>query len=326
MTFMKIMTVLIAFSLPIYLCAQSYSSGNENQSTPSNDAKKVEKTNSKEANGKEADKKDEKEKPKSAHTFVGSVSFVSDYRFRGISKTMRRPAVQGTMDYSHVSGFYLGTFGSNVDGTTHLYNNTSMEWDFYGGFKGKLLPCSLPDFSYNVGLIYYYYPGGQAFVPERVRYNTLEYYIEISYKWLSFKYSQTLTNYFGVCSDNPPINYEYAYAGYPDRPNGNSRGSIYFEFNASFDIWKKMCFYFVEGGKLNLLFHAGHEWVRHYDQISYTDWRVTLTQEFDWFNIFFSYVGTNANPDYYDIPDNAYHPKKRHLGVQGIVVGVIRVF
>jgi hypothetical protein len=41
---------------------------------------------------------------------------VSDYIFRGISQTQRQPAIQGGFDYSHASGFYVGTWASNVAG------------------------------------------------------------------------------------------------------------------------------------------------------------------------------------------------------------------
>jgi len=265
----------------------------------------------------------EEEKPKSPHTFTGNVSIVSDYRFRGISQTMRRPAIQGGFDYSHTSGIYLGTWASNVDGTTHFYNNTSMEWDLYGGYKGKLFPCALPDFAYNLGVIYYYYPGGQAQNPQNTRYNTAEFYAELSYKWLSIKYSQTMTNYFGINSDNTPFNWS---TNIPDSSNGSSRGSNYIEANLTFDLIEKVCFGCLQAGKLNLLIHAGHQTVRHYEHLSYTDWKATLTQEFDWFNAFVTYVGTNARHAYFDVPDNAFHPKKRDLGAQGVVFGIIKTF
>lgn len=269
--------------------------------------------------------KKEEEKLKSPHTFIGNVSLVSDYRFRGISQTMRRPAIQGGFDYSHISGLYLGTWASNVDGTTHFYNNTSMEWDFYGGYKGKFFPCLSPELVYNIGLIYYYYPGGKSFAEDSVRYNTAEFYFELVYKYLSVKYWQTLTNYFGIESDNPPFNWHRNRA---DQSHGNSKGSVYIEANATFDLYQKMylncsC---LTGGKLTLVVHIGHQTVKNYRHLSYTDWRVTLMQEFDWFNPFFSYVGTNARHAYFDVPDNTFHSNTRYLGAQGVVFGIIRTF
>lgn len=292
---------------------------NQEQSTPSNDAN----TEGEEKTAKQDSDKKEEEKPKSPHTFTGNLSIVSDYRFRGISQTMRHPAIQGGFDYAHTSGIYLGTWASNVDGTTHFYNNTSMEWDLYGGYKGKLFPCSIPDLGYNLGMIYYYYPGGKAQNPHNTRYNTGEFYFELSYKWLSVKYYQTITNYFGINADNTPFNWDDNTA---DPSNKSSRGSCYIEANATFDLMEKVCFRCFQVGKLNLLLHVGHQTVRHYRHLSYTDWKATLTQEFDWLNVFVSYVGTNAKHDYYDVPDNAFHPTKHALGAQGVVLGVIKTF
>ena len=51
----------------------------------------------------------------SPHSLSGNVSMASDYLFRGISQTGGDAAIQGGLDYSHSSGFYLGTWGSNVD-------------------------------------------------------------------------------------------------------------------------------------------------------------------------------------------------------------------
>ena len=76
------------------------------------------------------------------------------------------------------------------------------------------------------------------------------------------------------------------------RPNKSSRGSVYVEANATFDLIEKHHFCCFEAGKLNLTLHIGHQSVRHYGQLSYTDWRATLTQNFAWFNAFISYVGT----------------------------------
>lgn len=305
----------------------------DNKSTPSTDATVDEKKGKKEGEKKDSnkkekedEKKDEKkedEKPKSPHTFTGNVSFVSDYRFRGISQTMRRPAIQGGFDYSHITGFYLGTWGSNVDGTTHFYNNTSMEWDFYGGIKCKPYPCLMPCFAYNIGLIYYYYPGGKAFNSHNTRYDTLEYYLELTYDWLTVKYSQTITNYFGINSDNTAFNWHNNTA---DSSNGSSRGSIYIEASGTYDLCKNIWYGCYKAGKLNILAHIGHQFVRHYHHLSYTDWRVTLTQEFEWLNVFVSYVGTEANHHYYDVPDNAFHLRTRRLGEHGAVIGVIKSF
>lgn len=256
---------------------------------------------------------------------MSNVSLVSDYRFRGISQTMRRPAIQGGFDYSHANGFYSGAWASNVDGTNHFYNNTSMELDVYGGFKGNVFPCSQSGFSYNIGLIYYYFPGGETNLPNSVRYNTGEINVEWTYKWLCVKYSQAFTNYFGTCSDDPPFDWEKNRA---DRSNGSSIGSNYIEASAKFDLYKEnsLPYFSFKLGKLTLFLHVGHLMVRHYGQLSYTDWQAMLVQEFEWLNVFMSYVGTNARHAFYDVPDHASHPKNRHLGAQGVILGVKRIF
>src|SRR5260221_13387417 len=39
---------------------------------------------------------------------TGNMTLVTDYRFRGISQTLDRPAIQRGFDYAHQSSFYLG--------------------------------------------------------------------------------------------------------------------------------------------------------------------------------------------------------------------------
>ncbi len=62
-----------------------------------------------------------------------------EYIFRGISQTAGKPAVQGGFDYTHSSGFYLGTWASNVSWLEDFgaYSRSSLEWDFYGGYKAN---------------------------------------------------------------------------------------------------------------------------------------------------------------------------------------------
>ena len=52
--------------------------------------------------------------PEPDFTFTGNVGLFSQYVFRGISQTNEKPAVQGGFDVSHKSGFYVGTWNSNV--------------------------------------------------------------------------------------------------------------------------------------------------------------------------------------------------------------------
>ncbi len=96
---------------------------------------------------------------------TGSVGFVSDYVFRGISQTAEAPAVQGNIDYVMNNGFKLGTWGSNVD-----FSDASLEMDFYGSYTH-----SLDQWTAETGIVYYTYPGANA------DFNFYELYASLGY-------------------------------------------------------------------------------------------------------------------------------------------------
>lgn len=145
----------------------------------------------------------------SPHSISGNMGVFSDYRFRGISQTFLKPAIQGGIDYSHSSGFYLGNWNSNVSGL--VYTDGSIEMDFYGGYKFNAGPIGM-----DVGLLQYYYPGAKA---SGVKYDTTEAYVAGSWKWFTLKYSITTGDYFGVT---------------------NSDGSGYLDLSASYEIAPKL--------------------------------------------------------------------------------------
>lgn len=94
----------------------------------------------------------------SAQEFSGNVTLVSDYSFRGQSQTGRDAAIQGGFDLGFDSGFYIGTWASNVnfgpysDGADPTY--TSMELDLYAGFSGEMGEGS----TWDVSIIRFEYP------------------------------------------------------------------------------------------------------------------------------------------------------------------------
>ncbi len=90
-----------------------------------------------------------------AITVSGSVGVVSDYRFRGVSQSDEEIAVQGGITIAHDSGFYVGTWGSNLAGWG-TFGGANLELDLIGGFKTKLGEGTTLD----VGLTWYMYPGG----------------------------------------------------------------------------------------------------------------------------------------------------------------------
>lgn len=149
-----------------------------------------------------------------ASPVAGNVTFVSNYVVRGVSQTNFKPAVQGTVEYSHPSGVYAGLFGSNVSwmgdawqapgaggdaadpvlGFSPYGSNSkisgSFELDVYAGVRNKLAG----DLSYDVGAVYYYYPGtynldtsAATGAPGLKKPDTAEVYAGLGWKWFTAK-------------------------------------------------------------------------------------------------------------------------------------------
>lgn len=85
----------------------------------------------------------------------GSVEGVSDYRWRGVSASAGDFAIQGSINVSHSSGFYVGAWSSSIEGGD-TYG--SAEVDLNAGWTGKVAPGLTAD----VGLYYYTYPNGHT--------------------------------------------------------------------------------------------------------------------------------------------------------------------
>jgi uncharacterized protein (TIGR02001 family) len=83
----------------------------------------------------------------------GSVALTSDYVFRGVSQTFGNPAAQSNLDLT-CGKFYLGAFASNID----FGIEGTLELDIYGGYK-----FSTGRVNWDVGFIYYSYPGMDTF-------------------------------------------------------------------------------------------------------------------------------------------------------------------
>jgi len=133
--------------------------------------------------------------PASPHTLTGNVGFYSQYIFRGLTQTDRDPALQGGFDYSHSSGFYAGTWGSNISwlrDSAAYSGGGSLEWDFYGGYK-----MSLPaDVTLDLGTLYYWYPGDPNVLanPLNPKADTWELYAGAGWKWFTAKFSYVVSN------------------------------------------------------------------------------------------------------------------------------------
>lgn len=253
---------------------------------------------------------DERASEKSTHKLSGNLTFVSDYRSRGISQTICQPAIQGELQYEHSSGVYLKTWASNVDGTNQFISNTSMEWDFYLGYQHSIDKTGI---SYDVGLEAYYYPGGFALVSNKTSYNTLEYYLGFQYKGFEIRLSDTISDFFGVNSSNTPTNWDKQRRV---RPNGNSRGSPYYEFNYSCNASKRA----------KIFTHIGYQIVINYPELNYLDWLVGASYHFDWVDASLYYVQTNAKEAFYKIPKSANSKHRVNLGGPTVVFGITKGF
>jgi uncharacterized protein (TIGR02001 family) len=83
-----------------------------------------------------------------------NVGATSNYLWRGVTQSADQAAVSGGVDYAHDSGFYLGTWTSNLAGGDY-------ELDIYGGFGG-----TAAGFGYDVGLLSYQYPVSDTYFNE----------------------------------------------------------------------------------------------------------------------------------------------------------------
>lgn len=182
-----------------------------------------------------------------------NISIVSDYAFRGISQSDQRPAIQGGFDYEHSSGLYIGTWASSIsDGSAGIETN------LYGGYTFGAGP-----FDFDIGLLRYYYPGDDF-----ASLNTTELYAGVAWEFLSFTYSRTLTDAFGL---------------------ERSKGSSYYDLSASYEV--------LEG--LSLDAHYG--WSRFKGSgnraANYNDWSLGVTKSYGGFDFGLHYIDTDISDD-----------------------------
>ncbi len=194
-----------------------------------------------------------------------NVSVASDYRYRGISQTRLKPALQGGADYANASGFYVGTWLSTIKWIKDAGGDAPIEWDIYGGYKTELSKGVTLD----VGVLQYEYVHNKL-SPSA---NTFEIYGAVTVGPVTAKYSHSLTNLFGF---------------------GDTKGSGYLDLSAALDL----------GDGFTLTPHVGHQFVRHLSVASYTDYSVTLNKDFAGFTWGLAVVGTDADKVVYGNPVN----------------------
>ncbi len=213
--------------------------------------------------------------PVSPHHWSGGVQLQSEYLVRGLSLSWHQPSPMLYLDYAHDSGWYAGGWVAGVN--TRVYNQGQWEVGGYGGFSGTLLE----KLGWNVGGIVYHYPGAESSPQFSVptSYDTAEVYVALSAGPFMGKYWRTLTNYWGVTSKNP-----WCWDTGCTPVNGDSHGSQYLEGNLTFNL----------PHDFTLGLHAAHQWVEHYDQLNYSDYRATLDKSWGSWTGTLGYSGTNA--------------------------------
>jgi len=126
------------------------------------------------------------------HSTSANVGIASDYMWRGYSNTDNEMQIFGGFDYSHASGFYLGTWASNVDfaSSGKTPNQTvQTEFDIYAGYGADIGDTG---FAYDVSVLRYIYQGTDA--------SWNEFAGSISYDNYSFLVAYT-NNIYGANED-----------------------------------------------------------------------------------------------------------------------------
>jgi uncharacterized protein (TIGR02001 family) len=162
-------------------------------------------------------------------TVAYNVGLYSQYIFRGLTQTDRDPAVQGGVDLTHSSGFYLGAWGTNISWLRDNYltggptysSGGRVELDLYCGYRYTFGS----GVGIDLGALQYLYPGSRDSY-NFARANTTELYGALSYGWIQAKISTVVSK--GAWS-----------IGKADSaPEGakNAQGTYYAELNATIPV------------------------------------------------------------------------------------------
>lgn len=191
-----------------------------------------------------------------------NIGAVTDYRYRGISQSRTKPALQGGIDFSAPGGFYLGTWASTIKWIKDAGGDGGVEIDLYGGWKGEVAK----GFTLDVGVLTYQYPGNDLATDA----NTTELYGAVTYGPATLKYSHSVTDTFA---------------------NPDSKNSYYLDLSAGFEV----------GSGITITPHVGYQKIKGPagDAASYTDYSLTAAKDFSGFLLSAALVGTDADKSFY---------------------------
>ena len=204
--------------------------------------------------------------PASPITITGGAALTSDYRFRGLSQTDKRFAVQGTATVAHSSGLYASFWGSSID--DYIANGGDAEIDLSAGYKKTIDGTTV-----DGGVLYYYYPGSGG-----INSDFFEPYINASHT-------------FGPVGVKVGGNFAWKQHGLSLPTKARAGGAyVYGELSAA-----------IPTTGLTVTGHLGHSFVKNYITFGshYTDWSVTAAYTYKAFTISAAYVDTDHDfPSY----------------------------
>ena len=238
-----------------------------------------------------------------------NVSVTSDYRYRGISQSNFKPAIQGGVDYAHESGLYIGNWNSSISWISDAASSggvgnvsAPIEMDFYAGLKKEFIGAG---FASDFGVLQYYYPTS-GLPSSATNPNSTELYAAQNFTFgpvTGFaKVSYAVTTLFGFA---------------------NSTGSYYPDLTANYDtgIW---------GLALNA--HVGYQYIAgtnagtsNSSLYSYTDWKLGVTKDFGGgLSLAAAYIGTDAKK--VGSSYSYFSPSGKNLGGSTGVVTLTKTF
>lgn len=199
--------------------------------------------------------------PPPAITINGTATVVTDYRFRGISQTDKRFAVQGSLTVTHASGFYVSAWGSSID--DYVAAGSDQEIDLIAGFKKTTAGGT----TFDLGVLYYYYPGSNG-----ANTDFVEPYVAVSHT-------------FGPVTAKVTANYSPKQKALTI--GAGSEDNLYLAGDLSAAI---------PGTPLSATGHLAHSFGPSYLTIGkgYTDWNVGLSYTYKAITFGVSYVDTDG--------------------------------
>ena len=262
-------------------------------------------------------------------TFPSSISFVSDYIWRGQTQTWGNPAAQFGIEADHKSGFYAGFWASNV--SSHWLPNANVETDWSVGFRNTFLN----DFKYDVGAVYIWYPDGDfnkasaalnAGTPyAKSKLNTAEIYGSLGWKWFTVKAGANPTKFYGWNTNNSgSVPGDVNATGFAGDTNagvtGDTKWSHYFMGSVSYDL--------PQG--FNVAGEIGRQVIEESKGLDWTWYKVGVTKNFEgtlagWsVNAF--YTGTTGSDAYKGFHSFDAPTDHKDIDSKKVVVGITKAF